>query len=492
MMCEFWRIAQMKMGTQNWILKAFLASFLVSPVLAQDASMAEQARRLYQRIAGVPPSTQELRDMTQLMSAGQTDAAAFIALQNLNFYKSTLHNMFTPLMNNDRASNVALGDSVATIIGLIYNNERFDQVLYGDVIYVADSSLVDTMASDPLLRSSTQNPAAGKIRALLAVPTTTVDMVQTPDYTRARYSDANHYVDLESRISNWPQMLRKETQSRVYSLVQAGDINNLGGVTARAQIPAEEIAGILTTRQFGQSLYQAGTNRRAISNTMNAFFCSAMDELHDTSAPDSFVRQDVDRSPAGDSRTFRNQCQGCHAGMDALAGAFAYMDFVANGANGQLSYKNQINATSQQCSQNQTPFNGCSGRNGVFKQFRQDTVYPAGYRLRDNSWTNLWADGPNARLGWRTINGVSNVRRGSGMKSLGKVLATTTKFSECMAQRVFERVCLRSPTPSEREALKKKALAFEAGFSAYEPANAQGPYNMRALFANVSSMCFGN
>ena len=44
--------------------------------------------------------------------------------------------------------------------------------------------------------------------------------------------------------------------------------------------------------------------------------------------PPDRIRQDVSRSPGGDSRVFLNSCIGCHSGMDPMAQAFAYYNFV--------------------------------------------------------------------------------------------------------------------------------------------------------------------
>jgi len=38
-------------------------------------------------------------------------------------------------------------------------------------------------------------------------------------------------------------------------------------------------------------------------------------------------RQDVSRSPGGDSRLFLNNCIACHSGMDPMTQAFAYYDY---------------------------------------------------------------------------------------------------------------------------------------------------------------------
>ena len=61
--------------------------------------------------------------------------------------------------------------------------------------------------------------------------------------------------------------------------------------------------------------------------TLINHLCRDMEQVHDTSRPPDRIRQDVSRSPGGDSRIFLNNCIGCHSGMDPMAQAFAYYDF---------------------------------------------------------------------------------------------------------------------------------------------------------------------
>ena len=61
--------------------------------------------------------------------------------------------------------------------------------------------------------------------------------------------------------------------------------------------------------------------------TLLNHLCRDMEQVHDTSRPPDRIRQDVTRSPGGDSSVFLNNCIGCHNGMDPMAQAFAYYDF---------------------------------------------------------------------------------------------------------------------------------------------------------------------
>ena len=64
--------------------------------------------------------------------------------------------------------------------------------------------------------------------------------------------------------------------------------------------------------------------------------CNDMEQVHDIKLSPDRIRQDVSRSPGGDSRLFLNSCIGCHNGMDPMAQAFAYYNF--NETTGSIEY----------------------------------------------------------------------------------------------------------------------------------------------------------
>jgi hypothetical protein len=138
--------------------------------------------------------------------------------------------------------------------------------------------------------------------------------------------------------------------------------------------------------------------------------------------------------------------------MDALAGAFAYFDFVNN----QTTY---------------TP-----GK-VVSKYNKNNTVFPGGYVSVDDSWLNLWILGANTGVGW---NGNSS---GNGARAFGKMISQTDEFPRCMVTRVFNRVCLRDPTSDEAQLVQRLAGDFAAN----------GKFNMKDLFAAVATLpqCMG-
>ncbi|MCO4754213.1 MAG: hypothetical protein KC478_07010 [Bacteriovoracaceae bacterium] len=235
------------------------------------AGSREQAWRLHNRIAGVPPSPQVLGMMETYINAGNAEAAASIAMDNPEFYGTTLKNWVKAWTNADESPRVPFNDYVATVLGLVRDNVPFNQVLSADLLYIVSPNSGSTIAP----------------------------------YT----VDSNdHYAEAESNNVNLKEFLLQRSQTAMNGIA--------------------DTAGVNTTRAAGLSFYSAGTNRRVTRFTFMNYLCKDFEALHDINLSDYHVRRDVDRAPGGDSRTFRNMCVGCHSGQDALGGAFAYFDFV--------------------------------------------------------------------------------------------------------------------------------------------------------------------
>jgi hypothetical protein len=220
-----------------------------------------------------------------------------------------------------------------------------------------------------------------------------------------------------------------------------------------AVIPADHTAGVLTTRAAGEAFFSAGTNRRMWRFTAINFLCRDMEELNDITRPSDRIRQDVSRSPGGDSRVFHNTCVGCHSGMDPLAGAFAHFEWdMAAGrvvfTPGMVQPKYLINAN----------------------------TFPFGYVTTDDRWDNFWRAGPNAALGWRAVDS-----GGFGPKGLGIEVASSRAFSVCQVDKAFERVCLRpAQSAADRAEVERVADVFEAQ-----------NYSMKRVFAETAVFCMG-
>src|SRR5690606_10480724 len=245
-----------------------LALFLAS--LSIQAGPREQAKQMHDRLTGVPPSEEVLNQMAEEIRLGNALAAADIAMENPAFYTATLKRMAAPWTNRDQNPFVALNDYIATFIGLVRDEADFRRILYDDVLYIGNPALTDN------------------------------------DYSP---SNNLHYQEIEQRgldLSD-PNVLVPASQS---------DLN--GGIPA---------AGVMTSRAAAEAFFIDGTNRAMLRFTLMAHLCRDLEQLEDTSGVPDRIRQDVSRSPGGDSRLFMNGCAGCHIGMDPLAQAFAYYDF---------------------------------------------------------------------------------------------------------------------------------------------------------------------
>ncbi len=372
---------------------------------AQSVSLAgplhrEQAFRMHNRLTGAPPSEATLVSMEADIEAGNPELAAQTAMADPNFYTVTLKNFAAPWTNRDQSVFVPLNDYTTLVIGMVRDDVPFNQILSADLLYV------DANQALPAANSNI------------------------------------HYEMLEQAMLQPgfdPQTdLAASTQSAAY------------------QTPVNATAGAVTTRAAAEAFFVAGTNRAMFRFTMVNHMCMDMEQVHDTSIAPDRIRQDVSRSPGGDSRLFLNNCIGCHAGMDPMAQAFAYYNY--DEALARLVY---------------------TSNSVVAKYFNNDTTFEHGFITPDDSWTNYWRQGQNALLGWS----VSLPGSGVGAKSLGQELAASTAFAECQVEKVFRNICLRDPVDAtDRAAVGTMVGNFQSG----------GAYSLRQTFAESAAYCMGD
>ncbi len=187
--------------------------------------------------------------------------------------------------------------------------------------------------------------------------------------------------------------------------------------------------------------------------TMINHLCHDMEAVQDITRPTDRIRQDVARSPGGDSRIFLNNCVGCHSGMDPMAQAFAYYNFDATA--GTLGYTaNTVQP----------------------KYLINSTNFTPGFVTPDDSWQNRWRAGPNSVLGFdATLPG-----SGNGAKTLGQELAASDQFAECQVEKVFQAVCYRAPAnAADRSAVTTIKANFKNG------------YKLKQVFADTALYCKG-
>lgn len=394
---------------------AFIKALSVSAVLLAASAQAgslEQAKRLHERIAGVPADAVTLSQMQALIDAGNASAAAELAMQHPDFYRTTLKLFASVATNREQDVFEPLNDYSATVIGLVRDEVDFRQILQTDVLYVGADSL------------------------------------GLPPY---QSNNNEHYLALERQAVDLAQYLEPRSQS---------SLNN---------IPAEAAAGVMTSRAAAKAFFYLGTNRAMFRFTLMNQLCTDLEPLQDITMPTGRIRQDVSRSPGGDSRIFNNRCVGCHAGMDPMAQAFAYYDYQfsdEDGSNGRIFYQQSgtQNATTQSRVQPKYHINAGS--------------FPYGYRTPDDSWVNYWREGQNQALGWDN----SLPGSGSGAKSLGEELANTTAFAQCQVKKVFRAVCLREPQSlSDVNALHTITDSFRAT-----------GYVLKQVFADTATYCMGD
>jgi hypothetical protein len=378
-------------------IAALFAVFALQPV-ASHADARSQAKRMHDRLTGVPPSEAVLTSMASDIAAGNPTAAAMTAMQNRAFYDVTLKNFAMPWTNRDQTVFAPLNDYVATVIGMVRDDIPFDRVLYDDILYVGKSGL------------------------------------GVPAYSS---SSNDHYAALDAQGINLKDNLVQTTQSAVSGL------------------PADATAGVLTTRAAAEAFFKAGTNRAMFRYTMINHLCRDMEQVMDTTRPPDRIRQDVSRSPGGDSRVFLNNCIGCHSGMDPMVQAFAYYDY--DEAAGKLVYSSGVVRP---------------------KYFHNKDTFPAGYSTPDDNWENYWRKGRNSLLGWDdALPG-----KGQGAKSLGRELARSDAFAGCQAQKVFRNVCFRAPSDAADRA---KIQAMVGTFKS-------SGYQLKRVFAEAATYCMGD
>lgn len=370
-------------------------------VSVAHAGPREQAKRIHDRLTGVPPESAVVDSMAAKLAAGDGIGAAYDAMDNPAFYNTTVRELATPWANREQSVYADMNDMIATVIGLIRDDVPFDQVLYEDIVYTGTAQATGVAYSQ---------------------------------------SDNDHYLDLQlNRVDlSDPANLAQQRQS---------DLPN-------SPLGINETAGVMTTRGFSEAYLVAGTNRAAIRFATVNFLCMDMEDFRDITAHPDRIRQDVTRSPGGDSNIFLNDCLTCHAGLDGLAGAFAYYDFDED--------------------LQQTVYT----QDAVQAKYLNDSgTFRFGFETDSDAWINYWRTGPNTYVGWNAAGG----GQGSGAKSLGRELAQTRQFAECQVKQVFEKVCYRSPNGlADEQAVQTIATSFESSNR-----------SMKRVFAETALYCMG-
>jgi len=411
-----------------------LAMCLLMVAATGQAGSRDQAKRIHDRVTGVPPTDAMLDAMETAIDSGANGSilAAQYAMDGApgenatgDFYTTTLKNWATPWTNEARDSFAPLNDYSATVIGMARDNLDFREILSGDVIYT------------------------GNVPGI-------------PAYSG---SDNDHFAFLESSGANLgdANVLQQQLQSSVTGL------------------PAEAVAGVMTTRAAARAFFVDGTNRAMFRFTLVNHLCMDLEQLKDNSRPTDRIRQDVSRGPGGDSTLFLNQCVSCHSGMDPMAQAFAYYEFPYPDdtafPNLGLEERKDLGQLVYTAGQVQG------------KYLINSTTFAAGYVTPNNHWTNYWRLGENsARIGWRSAAANSGMidlavnpafSEGDGAASMGRELANSEAFSHCQVKKVFRAVCLREPQDTTQE-----SAAYTGFVDSFNSS-----HNIKQTFAEVAGYC---
>ncbi len=446
-----------------------------------------QAKRLYQSLTGITPSAQEISLISAKLKQGKSKEAALDIIDSKNginskgtFYNVTVKNFATPWSNTDYSKLYPLTDLTATVIGWVRDEKQFNKILYADSVYMANgismagnTVTTATSGSQPLLYTSTtttdcngiptcpfcKDSAVKKGRILFLDPKNTAKRycrftaMSETDFRNGMSGNSFYVPTTDTKLSTGliksTNAMYEEMESNNLNLADSNVLIEKSQEVRLHQDPVA-IAGLFTTRAWGFANYTAGTNRRSFQSTMKHFFCKNMMSINDTNTPDFRVRRDVDRKPGGTAATFKALCVGCHAVMDAHAGAYAYYSFP----NGAIIYN----------------------QGQVASKMNHNAIYSKGFITQDDSWINLSNFGQNASFGWGPQD------YGNGLSSLAQMYSETKEFHRCMAKTVYKSVC-------HKEAESKSELSLiNRLVKDYEVDN----YNMKNLFVKTSLACLGN
>ncbi len=453
------------------------------------AGRRDQARKLYSSLTGLTPSEKEISIIASKLSKGKSMEVARDIIESRaginskgSFYNVTIKNFATPWTNVDFSKMFPLNDLSATVVGYVRDERPFNDILQNDSVYMAAGI---KMAGTSISTSTTNSAAliwSNRTSSCNGVPACTfcnqvpqdkrkgrilfVDplnpnskqklcrftIMSRSDFSAARANDRYYIPQLDKSLST---NLIKHTNDHYQDIEDLGlDLSDTRLLIHKSQNvrlhqDPNAISGLFTTRAWGKANLTAGTNRRSFANAMENFFCKDMMDLNDTNTPDFRVRRDIDRSPGGDSKTFKALCVGCHSIMDSHNGAFAYYDFP----DGAIVYNQGV----------------------VVSKMNHNAIFPEGFITQDDGWVNLSSEGQNASIEWGALQG------GQGVRSLSSMYSETKEFHRCMAKQVWKTVCYKPVSSAlERNLVKKLADYYQ-----------EDNFNMKNLFLKTSLVCMG-
>jgi hypothetical protein len=397
-------------------LLLFALSFQVFQIKTAEAkTVRERAFSLCKLLTGVKPKEADINTVVGHLNAGREREAALHCIEDIEgdpFYNLTLRDFFLPFGYMEPSKEAKLDSTTATLIGITRDNIDFREALHGDILYTAPNAGAPNFAAD------SNDHYAGENNSL--------------------------YEQVINGNASLKDALERQTQS------------------AETPLPPEATAGVLTTRRWGMSYLDMGTNRRVIAGLVDKFLCAELDEIRNPiGSGESWVQTDVDRAPNGLPTVYRKDCITCHASfLDPTVGALAYYDFDDPGDD-----------------DDRVEYTGNDVQN---KMNQNRNVFRSGKEVEDDSWAWVYsAEGnPTAAgkiIGWRGVSG------GRGFKSFAREFSKSKGLPRCMVKRVYKRLCAQSldrNDPTDLATIDRFGDAFEAD-----------NYNMKNLFISIANHC---
>lgn len=397
------------------ILFSTLAYSQVGFGLSEDA-----CRRLSSRLQGISPSPAQ---MTSCKAENDVYAAALLFTTSDRFL-AEVKDVFAVTGNEDGDYLQPLTDYTATIMGFARDDLDYREALYGDIFYTCEGG--------------TQQNAC---------------RANGQDCRQYANENNNHYEDCEAD-GRYQGLLKQESIKARNTIFAVDD----------ERVPA----GIYTTAGWGCMVYEDGTNRAALRWTLAHHMGEVIDKFADGQVPDEHVRRDVTRAPGGNPDEYKAKCKTCHAGMDALADAWAYNDCNIDAGNGtrELTYSlPSAQANDSALEQAVVP-----------KYSNNANTSPDGHVTKNDNWENRWNFRANTRVGWNFPE--NEVFKAKGPKAFGKMISETDQFLRATAQRVYRKTCLVEEKLHESAVLKDLVTSFKAD-----------GYSLRKLFARSAAKC---
>ncbi len=243
---------------------AMAGALLLGATAFAAGPTADQATRMYNRIAGVPPTATVLANMI----ATDPVSAALLATNDRAFYNDTIRNLAAPWTNRDQSVFVPLNDYTATVVGMASGVPAYSAT-NNDMYQTMDNNNVDLRAH---LVSSTQSALSGIPSAATAGVMTTrgaasAFFINGTNRAMFRFTMMNHLCnDLQTvmDITRPPDRIRQDV-TRSPGGVSTLFLNNCIGCHSGMDPMAQAFAYYnfnnidpTTAGTMGQIVYTAG------------------------------------------------------------------------------------------------------------------------------------------------------------------------------------------------------------------------------------------